>query len=180
MMSSPSPTVMYPMAPSPVPARMAVNGHAPLYSQPVWMPPQNHAGMMRPMGSPYPQMMPYPSPGGTPMYPPQPQPMQSTPGPPQPNGPRGRSMSAVMSPVMSHQNAMYPGSPILMHAPPMPGYMSMPAGRGQMRNDNGHPPMQPHQHQHQQQQHQHQPNGHAMHTPGYSPVPSTSFVRPTW
>ncbi|KAJ7462711.1 hypothetical protein B0H11DRAFT_2053948 [Mycena galericulata] len=170
---SPSPGVMYPMAPSPVPARMAVNGHAPLYSGPVWMAPQNHSGMMRPMGSPYPQMM-YPSPGGTPMYPPQPQPMQNT--QPQPNGPRGRSMSS---------NAMYPGSPILMHAPPMPvGYMSMPAGRGQMRNDNGHPPMQPHQqHQHQQQQQQHpqhQPNGHTMHATGYNPVPSTSFVRPTW
>ncbi|KAJ7456666.1 hypothetical protein FB451DRAFT_1276775 [Mycena latifolia] len=174
MMSSPSPTMMYPMAPSPVPARMAVNGHAPLYSQPVWM-AQNHGGMMRPMGSPYPQLMPYPTPAGTPMYAPQPQPIQNA--PPQPNGPRGRSMSSVMSPVMPHQNAMYPGSPILMHAPPMPvGYMNMPPGRGQMRNDNGHPPMQ----QQQQQHPPHQPNGHPMHPTGYNPVPSTSFVRPTW
>jgi len=167
---------------------MPVNGHAPLYSQPVWMAPQNHAGMMRPMGSPYPpQLMGYPSPGGSPMYAPQPQPMQNAPQPP--NGPR-RSMSSVMSPVMQphQQNVMYPGSPILMHAPPMPaGYMNMnvPAGRGQMRNDNGHSPMlaqqQQHQHQQQQQQHpQHQPNGHPMHTTGYNPVPSTSFVRPTW
>lgn len=171
MMSSPSPTMMYPMAPSPVPARMTVTGHAPLYSQPVWM-AQNPGGMMRPMGSPYPQLMPYPSPAGTPMYAPQPQPMQNTPQ--QSNGPRGRSMSSVMSPVMPHQNAMYQGSPILMHAPPMPvGYMNMPPGRGQMRNDNGHPPMQQHQHP------QHQPNGHPMPN-GYNPVPSTSFVRPTW
>ncbi|KAJ7785966.1 hypothetical protein B0H16DRAFT_1708191 [Mycena metata] len=198
-----SPNMMYPMAPSPVPSRMGVNGmpvngmpvngmpvngHAPLYSQPVWMAPQNHTGMMRPMGSPYPpQLMGYPSPGGSPMYAPQPQPMQNAPQPP--NGPR-RSMSSVMSPVMQphQQNVMYPGSPILMHAPPMPtGYMNMnvPAGRGQMRNDNGHSPMlaqqQQQQHQQQQQQHpQHQPNGHPMHTTGYNPVPSTSFVRPTW
>ncbi|KAJ7130001.1 hypothetical protein C8R43DRAFT_1025387 [Mycena crocata] len=173
MMGSPNQTMMYPMAPSPAPARMGVNGHAPLYSQPVWMAAQNHGGMMRPMGSPYPQMM-YPTPAGTPMYAPQPQPMQNSPQ--QPNGPRGRGMSSsVMSPVMSHQTAMYPGSPILMHAPAMPvGYMNMPAGRGQMRNDNGHQPMQ------QQQHPQHQPNGHTMHSTGYNPVPSTSFVRPTW
>ncbi|KAF7339938.1 hypothetical protein MVEN_01911400 [Mycena venus] len=96
MMSSPSTPMMYPMAPSPVPARMAVNGmpvngHTPLYSQPVWMAPQNpmNGAMMRPMGSPYPQLMPYPSPGGSPMYAPQqPQPMQNP--PPQPNAPRGR------------------------------------------------------------------------------------------
>ncbi|KAJ7169544.1 hypothetical protein C8R46DRAFT_1089137 [Mycena filopes] len=201
MMGSPSQNMMYPMAPSPVPSRMGmnglpvngmpvngmpVNGHAPLYSQPVWMAPQNHAGMMRPMNSPYPPMMGYPSPGGSPMYAPQPQPMQNAPQ--QPNGPRGRSMSSVMSPAMPHQqqNVMYQGSPILMHAPPMPvGYMNVPAGRGQMRNDNGHSPMLPQQQHQQQQQQQHQqqqqqPNGHPMHTTGYNPVPSTSFVRPTW
>lgn len=177
MMNAPSP-IMYPMAPSPVPARMAVNGHAPVYGQPVWMSPQNHAGMMRPMGSPYPQMMAYPSPAGTPMY--QPQPIQNT-SAPQPNGPRGRNMPSVISPAMPHQTAaMYPGSPILMHAPQMPTYMGMPppAGRGDMRNDNGHPPMPP-PHQPHLPQPQHQPNGHTMHTPGYNPVPST-FVRPTW
>ncbi|KAJ7630625.1 hypothetical protein FB45DRAFT_916111 [Roridomyces roridus] len=162
MMNSPSPTLMYPMAPSPVPARMTVNGHAPIYSQPVWMPPQN-PGMMRPMGSPYPQMMAYPPPG-TPMY--QPQPIQTPPGPPQANGARGRNGS-----VVPHQNAMYTGSPILMHAPPMPTYMTMPPARGDMRNDNGHPPMPPPHHP--------QPNGHTMHPPGYNPVPS-NFVRPTW
>ncbi|KAJ7655143.1 hypothetical protein DFH06DRAFT_1474198 [Mycena polygramma] len=193
MMNSPSPTMMYPMAPSPVPARMGVNGmvngHTPLYSQPVWMAPQNHGAMMRPMASPYPQMMPYPSPAGSPMYTPQQaQPLQNA--PPQPNGPRGRNMPPMMSPVMPHQNAMYPGSPILMHAPQMPvSYMNMPPGRapGQMRNDSGHPPMQQPQQQQQQQpqqqqqQHpQHQPNGHPMHTTGYNPVPPTSFVRPTW
>ncbi|KAJ7357036.1 hypothetical protein DFH08DRAFT_771393 [Mycena albidolilacea] len=189
MMSTPSTPMMYPMAPSPVPGRMAVNGmpvngHTPLYGQPMWMAPQNpmNGSMMRPMGSPYPQLMPYPSPAGSPMYAPQPpQPMQNAPQ--QPNGPRGRSMPSVMSPVMPHQNAMYTGSPILMHAPPMPvGYMNMPpGGRGQPGNHNGHPPMPPQQ-QHQPQQHpQHQPNGHPMqHTTGYNPVPSTSFVRPTW
>ncbi|KAF7339747.1 hypothetical protein MSAN_02190200 [Mycena sanguinolenta] len=194
LMSSPSTPMMYPMAPSPapVPARMgingmAVNGHSPLYGQPVWMappPPQNpmNGSMIRPLGSPYPQMMPYPSPGGSPMYAPQqPQPIQTP--QPQPNGPRGRSMSSVMSPVMPHQNVMFQASPILMHTPPIPvGYMNMPpGGRGQTTgNHNGHPPMQPQQ-QHQPQQSPHQPNGHSMqHTPGYNPVPSTSFMRPQW
>ncbi|KAJ7071535.1 hypothetical protein C8F01DRAFT_439702 [Mycena amicta] len=153
MMGSQTPSVIYPMAPSPVPGRVPMNGHAPLYSQPVWM--AQNPNMMRP---PYPQLLPYPTPGGTPMYAPQPQPMQGQPQ--QPNGPRGRGIPP--------QNVMYPASPILMHAPPMPvGYMTM--GRGQMRNDNGHQPM-------QQQQH-HPPSGH---TPGFNPVSSTSFVRPAW
>ncbi|KAF8213410.1 hypothetical protein K438DRAFT_1803939 [Mycena galopus ATCC 62051] len=190
MMSAPSTPMMYPMAPSPVPARMgingmAVNGHTPLYGQPVWMaPPQNpmNGSMMRPMGS-YPPMMPYPSPAGSPMYAPQqPPPMQNAPQ--QPNGPRGRTMpAAVMSPVMPHQNVMYPGSPILMHTPAMPvGYMNMqPGAQGQTRNQNGHPPMQPQQQHQPQQQQQHQPNGHSMQpTTGYTPVPPTSFMRPTW
>ncbi|KAJ7666445.1 hypothetical protein B0H17DRAFT_1089819 [Mycena rosella] len=184
------PTYSYPLQPPPNqmmrpnygPYSPMMSSPSPTMIQPVWM-AQNHGGMMRPMGSPYPQLMPYPTPAGTPMYAPQPQPMQPMQNAPQqPNGPRGRSMSSVMSPVMPHQNAMYPGSPILMHAPPMPvGYMNMPPGRGQMRNDNGHQPMQQQQHQQQQQQHpQHQPNGHPMHPSGYNPVPSTSFVRPTW
>ncbi|KAJ7275367.1 hypothetical protein B0H12DRAFT_1319136 [Mycena haematopus] len=190
MMSSPSTPMMYPMAPSPVPARMGmngmtVNGHSPLYGQPVWMAPQNpvNGSMMRPMGSPYPQAMSYPSPAGSPMYAPQqPQPMQNAAQ--QPNGPR-RSLP-LMSPVMQHQNVMYQGSPILMHTPPIPvGYMNIPPnGRSQTGNHNGHPPMQPqqqHQPQQQPQHSQHQPNGHSMqHTTGYNTVPSTSFMRPTW
>ncbi|KAJ7225842.1 hypothetical protein GGX14DRAFT_349163 [Mycena pura] len=176
MMSSPTPSMMYPMAPSPVPARMSVNGHSPLYSQPVWMAPQNSQGMMRPMGSPYPQqLMPYPSPG-TPMYA-QPSPLQQSAQQQQQqqsNASRGRGMSSVMSPVMPHQNVMYPSSPILMHAPPMPvGYMNVPVGRGQT-NNNGHPPLQ------QQQHPQHQPNGHPIQPTGYNLVPSSSFMRPTW
>nr|GAT49731.1 predicted protein [Mycena chlorophos] len=107
-------SVMYPMPPNP---RVPMNGHAPLYSQPVWMaaaPPS--ANMMRPA---YPQLFPYPTPAGTPMF---------SPAAPQPNGARA---------------PMYPPSPILMQTPPpMPvGYMPM--GRGQMRNDNTHPQQPP-------------------------------------
>ncbi|KAK7064503.1 hypothetical protein R3P38DRAFT_2824912 [Favolaschia claudopus] len=194
MMSSPTTPMMYPMAPSPVPARMsvngmAVNGHPTLYGQPVWMaPPQNpmNGAMMRPVASPYPQMMTYPAPASSQMYAPQqPQPMQN-PSQANPNAPRGRGMP-MMSPALQHQNAMYPGSPILMHSPAMPvGYMNLqppPGARGQTGNHNGHPQMPPQQ-QHQPQQQpipQHQPNGHPMqHTTGYNPVPSASFMRPTW
>ncbi|KAF7306641.1 hypothetical protein MIND_00455600 [Mycena indigotica] len=143
-----TPAIIYPMAPSPIPRQVPVNGHAPLYSQPVWM-TQNPPAMMRP---PYPQLMPYPTPAGTPMA------YQGAPLP-QPNGSRGRGMPP--------QNIMYPASPILMQAPPMPvGYMAMhpPAGRGQMRTDNGHPPQQP----------------PPMPSPSFTPVPPTSFVHPTW
>lgn len=188
MSHSPSPTVVYPhpMASSPVPSRMPMNGHTPLYSQPVWMPlaapaTQNHGGMMRTVPSPYPaQLMPYPSPGTPSIYPP-PGNMQNP--PPQQNGSqqnRGRSMS-VMSPAMSHTgvhpNVQMYGSPVLMHAPVMQvqqnhGYIPMPAGRGQVRNDNGHPQMQQHP----------PPSTHPPQPPhtAYTPVPSTSFVRPSW
>jgi len=55
-----------------------------------------------------------------------------------------------MSPAMQHaappHASMYPGSPVLMHAPGIHGqsYMSpIPAGRGQLRNDPpSHLPMQ--------------------------------------
>ncbi|TFK57470.1 hypothetical protein OE88DRAFT_1651206 [Heliocybe sulcata] len=134
MLSSPSPTVVYPthMAPSPVPGRMPVNGHAPQYSQ-VWVPvPAPPGGMMRavPYGSP---MMAYPSPiSATPLYPPPgpPMPIQSPSGP-QPNGPSNRSGGvAMMSPVMSHgtpANPMYSGSPVMVHASHLPVPSSYPS-----------------------------------------------------
>ena len=163
MSHTPSP-IMYP---SPIPNRMAVNGHAPMYAPQVWMPmptssPQNAVGVMRPVPvpSPYPaQLVPYPSPGGQPMYmPPPPHNMQTQ----QQNGTqsRGRGMhSTMMSPVISHAVPhpgvpMYAGSPVLMHA-----------GRVQP-NVTG-------QTQHSQPQTTNQP-----HT--YSIPPSTSFVRPAW
>ncbi|KAG5648191.1 hypothetical protein DXG03_006146 [Asterophora parasitica] len=177
---SPSP-LMYPqmLSASPAPGRMPLNGHAPIYGQPMWLPmpagsnPQNHASIMRPMGSPYPpQMMPY-SPG-PPMYGHQPPASIQNPQQ-QPNGVQGnrdRNMT-MMSPVMGH-TAMY-GSPVLMHAPVMPapappnhGYM-VPAGRGQTRTDNGSIQNS------QQSNHHHQ--HHQTHS-GYNS--SSSFVRPTW
>jgi len=175
---SPSPGVIYPhpMAPSPVPNRMSVNGHTPLYSQPMWMTmagpsPQNHANMMRPMTSPYPaQLIPYPSPGTPAMYPPQsPANMQNA-SQQQTGGQahRERSMS-MMSPVMPHAGPAMYGSPVVMHTPivPMqnPSYVPMQASRSQARADSGHLPM---------QQHAQQPN-----QASYNPVAS-SFVRSAW
>jgi len=177
---SPSPTLVYPNA-SPVPGRMPVNGHSPMFSQPLWMPlsapPNQTQGMMRPVPSPYPgQMMPYPpSSAGPAMYAHHPQTNMQNPTSQQ-NGARGRGIPP-MSPAMQHATAphapMYPGSPVLMHAPGLQGhsYMSpVPAGRGQLRNDTpGHSSM------------QHVPPGHQPSPhPGYSPVPPTSFARPTW
>lgn len=180
MSHSPSPTMIYP---SPVPGRMSVNGHSPMYSAPpLWVPlppssTQQHPGMMRPMASPYPgQMMPYPSPGAGPsMYVQHHQPNMQSPGPQQPGAGqgRGRGMMPPMSPAMQHAAAhspMYHGSPVLMHASPMHGhpYMSpVPAGRGQLRNDQSSPST---------IQHAHSPHPH----PGYTPVPQTSFMRPNW
>ncbi|TFK41350.1 hypothetical protein BDQ12DRAFT_436340 [Crucibulum laeve] len=151
MSHSPAPPVMYPhpMNSSPVPSRMPVNGHTPLYSQPMWMtmtgPSQNPGNMMRPMPSPYPaQLMSYPSPG-TPMYGlPPPGNIQPNHQPNSVQANRGRGIP-VMNPVMQHAGSpMYAGSPVLMHAPVMQvpqnhGYMPMPAGRGQgqVRPENG-------------------------------------------
>lgn len=178
MSHSPGPMYPHPMSSSPVPSRMSVSGHAPLYAQPVWMPlSPGQPGMMRPLTSPYPsQMMPYPAPGTTAMYPPPPPNMQSPP-PQQPNHSQNRGRNGnvpLMSPVMGQGGPqMYPGSPALMHmqVPQNHGYMPMSVGRGQVRNDTGHQPM----------QHHPPPSGH--HLPpqsGYTPVPPTSFVRPTW
>ena len=184
MSHSPAPAVMYPhaMASSPVSSRMPINGHTPLYSQPIWMPmavpaPQNQGGMMRPVASPYPaQLMPYPSPSTPTLYAPPPPPPNMINQPQQQNGAqvnRGRSM-ALMSPVMPHAGpSMYAGSPVLMHAsgisgPQNHGYMSVPTARGQPRTDNGQ--MAPHQHP---PPNQHQPSV------AYNPAPP-SFARPTW
>ncbi|KAI0768545.1 hypothetical protein BD413DRAFT_128083 [Trametes elegans] len=172
---SPSPTVMYPQA-SPVPRPMVVNGGAPAYGQAVWMPAMPGAappagGMMR---SPYPQMMPYPSPGGgVPMYA-QPMPMQNA---PQQNGVQGRPPSmAMMSPVMQPAMAqMYPSSPMLVQTPIMPpgqGY-PMPSNQGNRA------PMRPYD--------QNPANGAQMLPPpmrqppqnGYNPIPS-NYARPPW
>jgi hypothetical protein len=181
---SPSPGVMYPhpMASSPVPNRMPVNGHTPVYNQPMWMsmtgpPPQNHGNMMRPMTSPYPaQLMPYPSPGTPAMYGSQsPAAMQNAPQQQQPGGQANhdRSMS-LMSPVMPHAAPAMYGSPVLMHAPVMSvphnhGYMPVQGGRGQVRADAGHLPMQ----QHSQQ------SNYLPTQPSYNSA-STSFVRSPW
>jgi len=82
MTHSPSPTLVYPST-SPVPSRMPVNGHSPMFSQPLWMPLSGlliKACMMRPVPSPFPgQMMPYPSHSGGPsMYAPHAQPICKT------------------------------------------------------------------------------------------------------
>jgi serine/arginine repetitive matrix protein 2 len=141
-------------------------------------PPQNHGNMMRPMTSPYPaQLMPYPSPGTPAMYASQsPASMQNT-SQQQAGGQasRDRSMS-LMSPVMPHAAPAMYGSPVLMHAPVMSGpqnhgYMPMQgSGRGQVRADSGHLPMQ----QHTQQSNYLPPQS------SFNSVTSPSFVRSPW
>jgi serine/arginine repetitive matrix protein 2 len=182
---STSPTLVYSHAisPSPVPGRMPINGHAPLYSQPLWMPPtapsQSHGGMFRPLPSPYPsQLMSYPAPSSNPpMYAAASSNMQNPLPPPQQNDTsqtRGRNMP-VMSPVMQHSHPntqVYPGSPVLMHAVPVMqvthgAYIPRPPSRGQMRTDHV-PPLQQGQ------------SGHHPSSSGYTTVPPTSFVRTTW
>lgn len=126
----------------------------PMYGGPLWMPmpppnlpQQGHAPGMRPMqgpftpGSPYPgQMMAYPGPGTPPMY-------HMTPAP-QPNGQnRGVHGMPMMSPVLNHASAhaMYhPGSPAMMHASPVQGYIPgrPPGPPGPARPD--HAPAPPH------------------------------------
>jgi serine/arginine repetitive matrix protein 2 len=178
MNHSPAPAMYpHPMAPSPVPGRMPVNGHTPLYSQSMWVTvagptPPGHATMMRPVASPYPTPMMYPSPG----YVPQPAlPMPATSH--TQNGNRGRG-GPVMSPSISHAHAhspaMYAASPVLLHAMQAPqnhGFMPMPppAGRVQPRTENGpsqqHPP-----------HNNHHPPSHT----GFSSGANNSFVRPAW
>ena len=181
MSHSPSPGLMYPHPlSSPVSSRMPMNGHTPVYGQPVWMPlpgpaTQNHGGMIRHMASPYPaQLMPYPHSSTPTVYGP-PGNMQT---PTAQNGSqaRGRGMP-LMSPVMSHAGThpgvqLYGGSPVLMPAPVMQvpqghAYLPIPPSR---RNDvSGHPPA-------QQTTSVHNPS----HNGSYTSVPPTSFVRPSW
>ncbi|KAG7450247.1 uncharacterized protein BT62DRAFT_1072351 [Guyanagaster necrorhizus] len=162
MSHSPAPVVYsHPITNSPVPSRMQVSGQTPLYGQPaVWMPlpapatTQAHGAMMRPVPSPYPpQLMAY-SPSAQPMYLPVVPNMQS---PPQQNSAsnRGRSMSMMMSPGIPHASPNMYGSPVMMASP----------ARNQMRNDNSQT---------------HPPPTHHPPTSTYAPVPSTSFMRPSW
>ncbi|KNZ71252.1 hypothetical protein J132_00104, partial [Termitomyces sp. J132] len=152
---SPSPSLMYPsvMPTSPAPGRMPINGHTPLYGQPMWMAmpagsaPQTHANMMRPMTSPYPAHMITYSPG-PPMYGPQPPANQAQQSGPQMN--RDRSIP-MMSPVMPPAGPVMYGSPIMMpaHAAVAPNHSYLvPPGRGQTRVDNSgqipQTPQQPH------------------------------------
>jgi hypothetical protein len=182
MSHSPGP-IMYahPMASSPVPSRMQVNGHTPLYSQPMWMTmpgpsPQGHSNMMRPVPSPYsPQMVPYSLAGYAPQTP-----SNMMPTTPQgQNGGRGRGMP-VMSPVMSHAHAhpgsaMYSSSPVMLHAVQAPqnhGYMPMPTGRGQPRTENGQLP-------NPQSQHPPHNSHHLQQHGGFNSGPN-SFAGPAW
>ncbi|KAK0208481.1 hypothetical protein DFS33DRAFT_1303853 [Desarmillaria ectypa] len=162
MSHSPAPVVYpHPITNSPVPSRMQVSGQTPLYGQPaVWMPlptpatTQTHGAMMRPVPSPYPpQLMAY-SPNAQPMYLPAVPNMQS---PPQQNSAsnRGRSMSMMMSPGIPHASPNMYGSPVMMASP----------ARNQVRNDNSQT---------------HPPPTHHPPTSAYAPVPSTSFMRPSW
>jgi len=181
MNHSPGP-VMYghPIASSPVPARMQMNGHTPLYSQPMWVtmpgPSQPHNNMIRPMASPYPsQMMPYPSPA----YATQPPPNMMAPTTQQGQqnaASRGRGMP-IMSPGVSHAHAhpgtaMYSSSPVMLHAVQVPQthYMPVPVGRGQPpRPDNGQMPT----------QQPHAVNGHHPQTHnGFNPT--QPYARPAW
>ncbi|TCD70092.1 hypothetical protein EIP91_005074 [Steccherinum ochraceum] len=159
LVSSPSPTVVYPMSmtPSPIPRPMAVNGTPQYPPQPMWVPmpgPPTSApnGMMRhapPYGA---QLMPYPPPGG--MYPPPPphHGMQGT-VPQPPNGMAGRpppNGMPLISPVMAQAHAhphphsgphpVYAQSPVLMHSPAAGHH---PVGRPPYPNSNqpsGPPP----------------------------------------
>ncbi|KAL0579796.1 hypothetical protein V5O48_002207 [Marasmius crinis-equi] len=177
MSHSPAPMVYpHPMNGSPVPSRMQVNGHTPLFS-PVWMPVPNAPGqtpgaMMRPaMPSSYPPPPMYPSPGPQPLYglPPN---MQNSPSAAQQGGHlnRGRGNGPMMSPAMAHAGAvppmpMYGGSPVMLPAH---------AARPPMRNDN---------HPHHHPQHPPPSLHHPMQPQSYSSVPNpTPFggVRPTW
>lgn len=193
LISSPSPTIVYPMSmtPSPIPRQMVVNGGPQYAPQPMWVhmhaPPPSSTpnGMMRPPPPPSygHQLMPYhhPPPGG--MYAP-PHGMQGS--IPQPaNGIQNRPPNGMplMSPVMASSHAhphngphpVYAQSPILMHAPAAghPVGHAYPnanqAPRGQMRGAYDHAPGMM----------QYSPAGpHPPATPTYAAVPSNSSDRP--
>ncbi|KAK1232593.1 hypothetical protein PQX77_004261 [Marasmius sp. AFHP31] len=174
MSHSPAPMAYpHPMNGSPVPSRMQVNGHAPLFS-PMWVPHPNAAaqspGAMRP-AMPYPPPPMYPSPGPQPIYglPPNMQNSVPAPQPPQQGGHlnRGRGNGPIMSPAMAHTGAvppmqMYGSSPVMLPAH---------AARPPMRNDS---------HPHHHPQHPPPSLHHPMPPQSYpSPAPFGG-VRPTW
>ncbi|THH19734.1 hypothetical protein EW146_g1504 [Bondarzewia mesenterica] len=189
MSHSPAPGVMYSHAMSPSPAPpMVVNGPSPQYAQPMWMSVAQTPGtMMRPLPTSYPaQYMPYPSQGPAPtMYAASPI-MQNAQVQARPSGPQNRGRTpSVMSPVMSHAGVphphshqhtampMYPGSPVMMHAPPpviqvQQGYPA--PGRGEVHSPYPIPGMPM-----MQQNHVPPPS----HQTGYAPGPP-NYVRPPW
>ena len=196
LLSSPSPTVVYPMSmtPSPIPRPMVVNGAPPQYPQAMWVPmpgPPTSApnGMVRPAppyGAP---LMPYPPPPAG-MYAPPPG-MQGGVPHQQPNGmqnrvPNGMMLSPVMPQAHAHPHphphggpppSMYAQSPVLMHSPAaghQVGHTYPHANqppRGQMRGAYDHTPgMMPFS----TAGPHHPPQG----APTYTAVPSNSFDRP--
>lgn len=188
---SPSPTLMYSHHPP--------NGTPPHpYGQPMWMPvsghmPQQSPQMMRPQPSPSPynpQLLPYP-PAGAPssMYAvPTSQPGAQNPPGHYVNGahPRMALVSPVMAPATTvHHMPMYAASPILVHAPPhsgTPPAQTYPAAVGMGR---GVMPVRNNSYDNRQSlpvMQQQAPPGVRFpnHNPGYTHVPPTSFVRPTW
>ncbi|KAH8100504.1 hypothetical protein BXZ70DRAFT_153696 [Cristinia sonorae] len=163
LVSSPSPTIVYPMSmtPSPIPRPMVVNGTPQYPHQPMWVPmpgppASTPNGMMRPPPPYGAQLMPYPHPPAG-MY--APHGMQGNVPQPPPNGMQNRPPNGMqlMSPVMApahphphphqhngphphphpHPHPVYAQSPILMHAPPAAG--GHPVGHG-YPNANQQPP----------------------------------------
>ncbi|KAI5829426.1 hypothetical protein K523DRAFT_274556 [Schizophyllum commune Tattone D] len=167
-MMSPSPAPMMYLPPR-MPNGTPAPPPPPMYGQPVWMPmgpPGAASPMMRPMTSPYPQMMAYgpaPTPGTPQMYPaqmqpagPPPQPVGAGRGrgmmgpPPPPNGMPSNGMPPPngMPPNGMPPSGMYQASPVMMHAQPvmqMPGspYMSMAPAPGTQGRGGHHTPGQP-------------------------------------
>ena len=194
---SPAPTMVYPHVMSPSPGPVMMNGSSPQYGHPVWMSVPASTGqtpntVMRPLPSPYPpSYMPYPPPGAAPgMYasPPPTMVHHSQPQSRQGNGGqhRGRNQS-VMSPVLSHAGVshphvpMYPGSPVLLHAPVMqlqPAYPSpVPAGRGDARSPyamHAMPMM------HHAPAPSHHPPAPSQHPAGFAPAAPVPYARPPW
>ncbi|EIW86424.1 hypothetical protein CONPUDRAFT_161177 [Coniophora puteana RWD-64-598 SS2] len=175
---SPSPTFLYPPpGPNQGPPRMATNGHSPMYGQPLWVSvpsgPQNPNGGMRPMHSPYPAQLMYPSPNGVPMYGPPPS-GHNGPNAAHPNGtsqPRRDGMPMI-SPVLPHAAphapAMYANSPVMMHAVPSgpQAFMSPVLSSGMPGRPDGAPSV--------QSQH---PGPQNSHVGGYN---AQMYSRPSW
>lgn len=178
MMSSPSPTLVYPpMTPSPIPGQMVMNG---AQYPGMWMAvsPNGPPGMMRPMTSPYaPQLMPYSHAGAMYHAPPNMQGHTLSPSPSM----QGRSGNVMMTPSTSqaqvaHPPPMYATSPVVMHAlPAMHGPGSNYPGSAQGRG--GPPPRGPYDNA--QGMVQQSPSFGPQQPAGYS-VPPNMFARSTW